>query len=215
MAVKHEILILENSSLFRNSIKSMLEKEEFDVIGEISHWEELFPILKVVTPNLLLLHFSHQTDSYLKSLYKLKKEYPHIPVLLVMSRDYAASIREFIRIGINGFIYDDTSLSGLIRAIEQVTNRLEYFPDGILKVLKETMQSDFENTHKMNPKDLLTPREIEVCRLFCNGLTYKEIGAKLNISPRTVETHKKNILAKLQIKSLAGLVKYAVQNQLV
>lgn len=215
MIVKHEILILENSSLFSSGIKSLLEKEELEVIGEIRYWDGLFAVLKTVTPNIILVDLIHRTDSSFESLNKLRNEYPNIPVLPIISADCADCIKDFFKIGINGFVFGDTSLSELIMAIDRVANRKEYFPEGTLKVLKESMLSDLINIKPVRYQEALSSREIEVCRLLCNGLTCKEIGAHLNISPRTVESHKKNIHVKLQIKSTASLVKYAIQNQLV
>lgn len=215
MTVKHKILILENFSLFSTGIKSMLEKEEFEVVGEIRQWDELFDILKTVTPDVILLDLLHYNNSFIKSLEKLRNGFPKIPVLLIVDEVLADFFKDFILMGITGFIYGDTSLPELIRAIEKVANGQEYFSGGILKVIREMLQSNQVSLQSIRKQNILSSREVEVCRLFCNGLTYKEIGAKLHISSRTVESHKKNILAKLQIKTTAEIVKYAIRYHLI
>ena len=215
MTVKHKILILENFSLFGTGIKSMLEREEFEVVGQIRQWEELFELLKTVTPDVILLDLLHYNNSFIKSLEKLRNGFPDIPVLLIIDEDFADFFKDFILMGIPGFINGDTSLSELIRAIDIVAGGQEYFSGGILKVLKEMLKSDQVSLPKEINQNILSSREVEVCRLFCNGLTYKEIGATLHISPRTVESHKKNILAKLHIKTTAEIVKYAIQHHLI
>jgi DNA-binding NarL/FixJ family response regulator len=214
MTAKHKILILENFSLFSSGIKSMLENEDLEVLGEVRHWQELFEILKSITPDVILLDLIHYNHSTIESLEKLRNDHPNIPVLLLINEDFANFFRDLILMGITGFVYGDTSLSELIRAIETVATGNEYFPNGILKILRETLQSDRVNLKTLRHQYILTPREVAVCKLFCDGLTYKEIGTTLHISPRTVETHKRNIFAKLKIKSTAELVKYAIFHNL-
>ncbi|HEY3370831.1 MAG TPA: response regulator transcription factor [Prolixibacteraceae bacterium] len=209
-----KILIFFNFSIFSHGIKSLLEKEQFQVVGEASHWEELFQHLKSVTPDVILLDLSHCNDSSIKSLQRLRNDYPQIPVLLCLDEDCTDHIRDLIVMGVMGFVFFDTTFPELINAIDRVASGREYFPDGILKLLKEELQFDRENRSAQYHRGHLTSREMSVCKLICNGLTHKEIGIGLYISPRTVETHKKNILAKLKIKSTAELVKYAIQNHL-
>lgn len=214
MTVSHKILILVNFSIFSIGIKSILEKEELLVMGEASHWDELFEILKIDIPDVILLDLPHCNNSGFASLEKLRKDYPGIPVLLFIHEGCSDFLRDFILIGIMGFAFRDTTLPELVKAIDRVANGREYFPDGILKLLKETLQSDRENLTTFNHHYQLTTREAAVCKLFCNGLTYKEIGSELYISPRTVETHRRNIFTKLKIKSTAELVKYAIRHNL-
>lgn len=214
MTIQHKILILVNFSFFNSGIKSILEKAEFQLVGEVSHWDGLFDFLKSITPDIILLDFLHYHDDDVKSLKTLRNDYPEIPVLLFINEDSPDLLRDFIVMGIIGFVFSDTTLQELIKAIDRVAGGHEYFPNGISKLLKDTLQSD-RRFHKMiHHSDLLTLRELEVCRLICNGYTHKEIGVELNVSPRTVETHKKNILSKLRIKSTAELIKYMIQNHL-
>lgn len=192
----------------------MLENKELEVLGEVRHWQELFEILKSITPEVILLDLLHYNDSTIESLEKLRNEYPKIPVLLLVNEDLAHLFRDFILMGIPGIVYGNASLSELISAIEAVATGNEYFPNGIFKILMETLHSDRVNKKTLRHQYLLTPRETAVCKLFCNGLTYKEVGSELKISSRTVETHRRNIFAKLKIKSTAELVKYAILHNL-
>jgi DNA-binding NarL/FixJ family response regulator len=185
------------------------------VLGEIRHWDELFEILKSVTPDVILLDLLHNNGSYIESLEKLRNKYPDIPVLLLINQDCADFFRDFILLGITGFVYGDASLPELIKAIETVSAGQEYFPNGILKMLRKTLQPVTVGLQTTLSENTLTPRELDICKLFYNGLTYKEIAAKLYISPRTVETHKKNILAKLKGNSTADIIKYTIKHNLI
>lgn len=214
MSIQYKILTLVNFSIFSSGIKSILEKEEFHVIGEASHWDGLFELLERMTPDIILLDFLYFTDSTVKLLQKLRNDYAEIPVLLFINQDSSDFLRDFIVMGIMGFVFSNTTLPELITAIDRVANGREYFPDGISKLLKEALQCNHGDLQMFRHIELLTLRELAVCDLICNGLTYKEIGTELYISPRTVETHKRNIFAKLKIKSTAELIKYRIQNRL-
>lgn len=209
------IAILVNSSIFSRGVQCILEKAELQVVGEARHWKELFDILSRITPQIVLLNLLPYSETCIEWLERLKHEYPGIPVLLIIREDCVDHFKDFVLMGITGFVYSETSPHELIRAIHKVANGHEYFPAGILNIFRETLEMNTEAFHTGSFQHLLTSREDSVCKLFCNGLTYKEIGAKLYISPRTVESHKKNILAKLKIKSTADLVKYAIQHHMI
>ena len=214
MTSRHKILILVNFSFFNSGIKSILEEAEFQLVGEVSHWEGLFEFLKSITPDIILLDFVHYNDSGVKSLQTLRNDYPEIPVLLFIDRDSTSLLKDFIVMGIHGFVFSDTTLPELKMAIDLVASGREYFPNGISRLLKETFQSNWKNHKILRHSEFLTLRELDVCKSICDGSTHKEIGEQLHISPRTVETHKKNIFAKLKIRSTAELVKYMIQNHL-
>lgn len=209
------IAILANSSIFSSGVRCILEKSGFQVIGEAHKWKELFEILSKETPRIILLNLLPYSENCIEWLERLRHEYPHIPVLLIIKEDCIDYFKDFVLMGITGFVYSETSPQELIRAIYKVAEGHEYFPAGILKIFRETLEMNAEAVHSAHLQHLLTTREACICKLFCNGMTYKEIGAKLYISPRTVESHKKNILAKLKIKSTADMVKYAIQHHLI
>jgi len=210
-----KIVILENISLFSSGIRAFLEKEKFLVVGEASDWDELFKILQNNTPDVALLDLLRYPDEGIISLEKLRKEFPEIPVLVITNATYSDYFRDYLMIGVYGLIYSNATRSEMINAVNKVARHQEYFPDEILHVMRESLQADPLNSHILHQLHRLTARENAVLKLFCNGLSYKEIGKTLGISIRTVETHKKNILAKLKIKSTAEMVKYALVHHLI
>jgi RNA polymerase sigma factor (sigma-70 family) len=210
-----KIVILENISLFSSGIRAFIEKEKFLVVGEASDWDELFKILQNNTPDVALLDLLRYPDEGIISLEKLRKEFPEIPVLVITNATYSDYFRDYLMIGVYGLIYSNATRSEMINAVNKVARHQEYFPDEILHVMRESLQADPLNSHILHQLHRLTARENAVLKLFCNGLSYKEIGKTLGISIRTVETHKKNILAKLKIKSTAEMVKYALVHHLI
>jgi DNA-binding NarL/FixJ family response regulator len=215
MKSRPNIFILADFSIFSGGIKCILEKAGFHLLGEARHWENLFDALIKVTPDIIILNLIPYPDICKEQLRKIRNNYPDIPLLVIVKEGYADFFKEFILLGIKGFLFNNATPGELIKAVIQITMGKEYFPPGILNLVKETLNMNNTHAQAVDYPNLLTSREITICKLFCKGLTYKEIGAELYISPRTVESHKKNILFKLKIKTTADIVKYALQNHLI
>lgn len=209
-----QIIALVNSSIFSSGIQCLLDKSAVKILGIAQHWHELFSLLQEMHPDALLIDFQNQKHSGNEYLEKLRAEYPAIPIVLILGEQNGDSLAEFISLGINGFVYNDT-FDGLVRSIELVANGHEYFSEGMLNWFMQKLQIKENHLFIKDHHPQLTPREMDVCKLFCSGLSYKQIASTLYISPRTVESHKKNILDKLKIKSTADLVKYAIHNHLI
>lgn len=209
------IFILTDFSIFSGGIKCILERAGFHLLGEARHWENLYEALLKTSPEIIILNLIPFNDICKEQLRKLRNNYSDIPLLVIVKEDYNDFFKDFILMGITGFIFNDATPGELIKAVTHVTMGKEYFPPGILNLVKETLSISHTHSQAIEYHNLLTSRETTICKLFCKGLTYKEIGAQLYISPRTVESHKKNILSKLKVKSTADLVKYAMQHHLV
>ena len=210
-----KIAILENYSLFGSGIRSILnEIDDFNIVAEVKDVIELAPEFQTVKPDVIIMDIIHCGDDGVKSVKKIRRNYSGVPVLLILSDDYTCNFEEYIAQGVKGFVFNDAGSGDLVTAIKTLKKGEDYFPAKVWLLLK-----DYLRTHKnykvLNGKsEILTNREISVLKMFCKGLTYKEIGSNLNISPRTVESHKKNILKKLNINSTAEMVQYAIQNNL-
>lgn len=215
MISTHKIVILLNFSIFSSGIKSILERKGIKVLGQANHWNDFFELLQTTNPDALLIDLLQYNDSCTGSLDQLRVEYAHIPVVLIINENCADYLADFILMGVTGFVSNDTTPEQLVKAIDCVANDHEYFAEGILTRFKQNLQSRRTSLATSAPIHKLTERETAVCKLFCNGLTYKEIGEELFISPRTVETHKKNILAKLKMKSTVDMVKYAIHHRMI
>ena len=208
-----KIAILERYALLGSGIRSILINEvECEVIAQAKTSTELIASLGNNLPDVIIIDIMSTDNSGIKPLRKIRRVFPKIPVLLIVSSHYADCFEEYIRLGAKGFIFNTSNGEELVTAVKKLKNGKEYFTNRVWKVFKDSIQ--LGNKHRNNTQKL-TDREVSVIRLFSSGLTYKEIGAQLNISPRTVETHKRNILSKLKMHSTAEMVKYAIRNNLL
>ncbi len=207
------IAILERFALLGSGIKAILKsKVECVVVAQSKTSTELLASLRDLMPDVIIIDIMSTDNSGMKPLRKIRRALPKVPVLLIVSSHYADCFEEYIRLGVKGFIFNTSNGEELVAAIKKLKNGKEYFPNKVWKVFKDSIQL---GKQQKNTVQKLTDREVTVIKAFSNGLTYKEIGAQLNISPRTVETHKRNILAKLKMHSTADMVKYAYRNNLL
>ncbi len=207
------IAILERFALLGSGIKAILKsKVECVVVAQSKTSTELLASLRDLMPDVIIIDIMSTDNSGMKPLRKIRRALPKVPVLLIVSSHYADCFEEYIRLGVKGFIFNTSNGEELVAAIKKLKNGKEYFPNKVWKVFKDSIQL---GKQQRNTVQKLTDREVTVIKAFSNGLTYKEIGAQLNISPRTVETHKRNILAKLKMHSTADMVKYAYRNNLL
>jgi len=208
-----KIAIIENYSLFCAGIKALLRQmEEVEIFAEAKNIDELMQNLKKQKPGLLIIDGIHSEVAILKQVKKIKRFFPGIPVLLITNPDYADSFEEYIYHGVKGFILGNANAEELEHIIHKLANGEDYFKKDVWQLLKTSIQSR-KSVNSRESK--LTDREITVLKLFSKGFSFKEIGNNLSISPRTVETHKKNILSKLKISTTVDMVKYALHNHII
>jgi len=207
-----KILLVDGSSILRRALRMLIELQENLIVeGEANSAEDLFAILKTKEPTLVIVNNLNIDDSVSNICKRLTEEYPHIPLLVICLGDYDYSITTCIKKGVRGVILKDDKPEDLFAAINRITagERFITISEKDLSALHRK-DSDTENQFK-----IISDREYSVLKLFSEGLTYKEIGEKLNISPRTVESHKNNLLKKYNFSSLQEMISFAVKHKLI
>jgi len=207
-----KIAILERFTLLGAGIASMLGGEkQCEVLVIAQTKEELIRRLGKAVPDVIIIDVIHGENSSVKPIKRIRRAFPSTPLLLIVSANYADCFEEYIRMGVKGFVFNTSDAKDFLKAIRKLRDGEEYFNHKVWNIFKSSIQS---RKHKVQDQKL-TDREVSVLKLFSSGMTYKEIGSELNISPRTVETHKRNILAKLKINTTADMVKYAYRNNIL
>jgi DNA-binding NarL/FixJ family response regulator len=145
---------------------------------------------------------------------KIKQKNPGIKIIMLSADKSEYSISEAIKSGADGYLHKDTSVDEIKKAIRSVKNNKEYFGNSISGSVFRSYANKIREGKKHASKSL-SDREIEIVRYISEGLTYKEIGNKLHISTRTVESHKNNILQKLDVKTIPELIKAAIKHNYI
>lgn len=210
-----KIGMIESYSLFSSGIKTILESANENVfVGLGGDARELKNSLNGTIPDIILIDVLHSRNAGIEEIKNVRKTFPQIPFLLIAAQDCSECFQDYLNSGAKGIVFATDKMEDLINAVQLICNGKEYFSGAITKNRSNGLESAPKLTRPKFKDNLLTDRELEVLKLFCDGLTYREIGKKLYISHRTVESHKNNILAKLNLKSKAELIKYATRNNL-
>lgn len=210
-----KLLIVDDHKIVRDGIKAMLlGNADITLIGETTNTAGLLEIFKTQLPDVIIMDIKLGAISGIDITKMLTEEYPKIKVIVLTGNVEENYIIASFKAGAKGFLSKDTSKEEFIEAIKAVVADQNYFG----RTISQNVQQIFARQMSNNISDAQKPlseRELDVLKLFANGLNFKQIAEQLAISPRTVETHKKNILEKLGLANTIEMVKYAIKNGLV
>ncbi len=212
-----KVVVVDDHQIVRDGIKALfLTEYKINVTGEAADYEGLMKVLEKHIPDVIVLDISLPGKSGVEIAEILKKDYPDIKILMLSSKTEEENIINSIHAGANGFLPKDTSKEEFIEAITLINNNEDYFGEKLSRIIYSSYIKHLKTKdEKATPENTLSEREIETLKLLSDGLSSKEIASKLCISPRTVESHKANILSKLNLKTSADLIKYAIKNGIV
>jgi len=199
------IMVTDDHQMFIDGLESLLKSNpEFKILPSATSWTLLKMELQRNIPNVLLLDISMPEMNGIDIVHKLKITHPEIKIILLSMFDDAYHIREGISAGVNGYILKETSKEELFNAIKTVHDGGSFYSQSVTETLIKGMQT-------VNRKEVkLSEREKQVLQLLTEENTTQEIAKILKLSPYTIETHRKNLLSKLDVRNTTGLVKYAL-----
>jgi DNA-binding NarL/FixJ family response regulator len=213
MNIKTRLLICDDHPLVRAGIKVTLGQEPtIDIVAEASNGREAVAETKRVRPDMVLMDMSMPELNGLEAAIQIKEFDKDIKVLIMTMYDDEAVVMRCLAAGASGYILKDAPLSQLIYAIGVVSKGHEYLDPGVTRHVNEFLQ---QSTPHQDSYDRLSPREREVLKLVAEGLSVKEVAIRLNIGVKTADTHKYNLMSKLDIHNAAGLIRYALQNKVL
>ena len=210
-----KLLIADDHKMLRDGINAMItDCYEIKVIGEASNGIEVLKLLELIETDVLLLDINMPHMDGVETCKKVNKLYPFVNILALTMYDEGAMISKMIKYGAKGYILKNTGKEKLIEAIKAVYNGQNYFSDRVKDTLIMSLSPEKKsNSGAFIPK--LTKREKEIINLIVNEHTTSEIAEQLFISEKTVETHRKNLLQKLNVRNTAGLVRIALEKGLL
>lgn len=210
------IIIADDHQIVRDGITAMLDEyEEIRIVGEAANGPEVLELCKKEGIDLIIMDLNMGEMGGIETTKRVKKEHPGIKVLALTMMKDDQKIRDMIQAGASGYVFKNSGVKDLLEAIETVMEGELYFSDEAVSTLVGNLnKSDAERKRESEDSEL-TEREREVLKLICQEYTNKEIGDKLYISVRTVDSHRRNLLQKTGARNTAGLVRYAVEHNLL
>ncbi|HVK96373.1 MAG TPA: response regulator transcription factor [Flavisolibacter sp.] len=209
-----KILIADDHKLLLDGISSLLEDEEgIEIVAKAFNGIEVLDILKTKECDICLLDISMPELDGIATAKLIKERNPSVKVMMLTTYNDREFVEELVDIGVFGYLLKNSTKEELVQAIRKVYSGGMYFSDEV----QQTLFRDYVKlTREKNQKDvMLTHREVEILKLLAKEFTNEKIAKELNISYRTVETHRKNLLHKTDSHNLAGLLKYAYSKNLI
>ncbi|MCA1794537.1 MAG: response regulator transcription factor [Desulfobacteraceae bacterium] len=218
---KTTTLIADDHPVVLEGIIRALEKEpDFEILGTASDGVQAVKMVKTLKPELVIMDISMPNINGIDATQAIKTWNEQIQVMIYTMYSDKEYITTLFRLGISAYILKRDPIKEVIRAAKVVREGGSYFTSGVRKVLSEqldalTMGDMAEAREMQNGISKLTVREKEIFALLADGLIPKEIADRLCISPKTIESHKYNIMHKLEVSSIAQLTKIAVKKGLI
>jgi DNA-binding NarL/FixJ family response regulator len=211
------ILIADDHDLMRRGIKALLQSHAgWEVCGEAHTGREAVAKAEELKPDVVILDISMPDLNGVDAAKRIRKTSPDTEVLILSVHYSDQLIRDILEAGVRGYIVKSDSDRDLIIAVETLANHKPFFTPRATEVMLTNFNEGKTRTEPPETmRDRLTSREREIVQLLAEGKSSKEVASSLNISVKTAETHRANIMRKLQLHTVSELVRYAVRNQII
>lgn len=211
------ILIADDHDVARRGIRSVLESRAgWEVCGEAKDGREAIEMASACKPDLILMDIGMPNLNGLEASRQILAASPEALILILTMHDTDQVVREVLRAGARGFLLKSDAGRDLIAAVEALQQQRTFFTTKVSQmVLNGFLNRENQELPEEEELDILTSREREVIQLLAEGKTSKEVAATLNLSVKTAETHRTNLMRKLDLHSVADLTRYAVRNGIV
>lgn len=207
------LLLADDHLIIRDGIKLMLKKNpDFEIVAEASNGREVLEYLtnNPDTVDVVLMDINMPEMNGIEASDFITKHIKNVTILALTMHAEETYITSMLKAGAMGYILKESGTGELVSAIKSVARGQKYYSNDVSVTMINALMND-----EKPKKSMLSEREIEVLGHIAGGSTNKEVGDMLCISGRTVETHRRNILAKLEVRNTAEMIRYAIENELV
>jgi DNA-binding NarL/FixJ family response regulator len=216
--MKLRILLADDHEIVRRGLCSLLQKHEgWEVCGEASDGREAVEMAKRLRPDVIIVDIGMPSLNGLEATRHLMQYNPHFKIIVLTITDSDQVIREALYAGARGFVLKSDAARDLVSAVEALQSKRMFFTPRV----NDLVLAGFLDKGHVTPRNeapqlpTLTVREREITQLLAEGRSSKEVAVLLNLSTKTVETHRSNIMRKLSLHSIRDLVVYAIKNNII
>ena len=206
--MKNTIVVADDHIIVRQALRTLLKDLGFEVVGEASDGLQAIDLVYELKPNILIVDLMMGSMNGLEVTRRVKKEYPGTCIVILSMYKDESYVIEALRAGAQAYVAKDSSKEDLLRAIHEAIAGNRYLGSFVSELAIQAYSEKRASEYR-EPYDTLSLREKEVMRMVVEGKTSKEIGESLFISARTIDTHRANIMRKLNLNSRSDLVRFA------
>lgn len=215
---KIRILIADDHSVVREGLRALLGRvSDFDVVAETADGEETVRVTAEKKPDVAIVDISMPNVNGIEATRQIKKKSPETKVLIFTIYENEEYVYQMVASGASGYVLKDAGKNDLINAVRTLHSGGRFFSPGVSQLIIDEFVRRSRSADDPAPQGRsgLTQRESEILKYIASGLTNGEIARKLFLSVRTINTHRTNLMHKLDVHNTAGLVRYAMENGLV
>lgn len=211
--MKTTVLLVDDHKIFRDGLRTLIEKEGMEVVGEAENGRKTIKLAEKLLPNVIIMDVSMPDMNGIEATRKIISEMPQVKVIALSMHSDRRFVLGMLEAGASGYLLKDCAFGELASAIKQVLTGNKYLSPKIADVVVKGYLNK-SNDSSVSGGAILTSREREILQLIAEGLTAKEIADHVFLSVKTVETHRRNIMQKLNMRSTVDLTKYAIREGL-
>jgi DNA-binding NarL/FixJ family response regulator len=210
------ILVADDHDIVRRGLRDLLtEHPGWEVVGEARTGREAVALAEQLQPEIIVMDISMPDLNGLEASHRIHKAFPKIGILILTLHFSDQLLANIIEAGARAYIMKSDAHRDLIRAVEALTMKRTFFTAAAADLLLHGFSKDRVEGAESRVRSRLTSREREIVQLLAEGKSSKEVAVALGISVKTAETHRANIMRKLEIHSVSEVVRYAVKNQII
>jgi len=209
-----KVLIADDHQIMREGLRALLEKEiDIQVLGEAEDGRMIQRMARELQPDVIIMDVAMPDLNGIEATRQIAAELPGIKIIALSMHDDRRFVLNMLKAGASGYMLKDCAFKDLAKAIRVVMSHKTYLSPEVADIVVKDYLSTTQPI-EASAFNLLSPREREVLQLIAEGKTSALIGERLNISIKTVETHRQNLMLKLKVRSVAELTKYAIREGL-
>lgn len=210
------IILADDHTILRNGLRLLLERQQdFTVIGEAGNGREAIDLAARELPDVAILDIAMPGLNGIEAAQRISSAHPRMAIIILSVHSDEAYILRALKAGARGYLLKDSPEGDLLQAVRAVASGKAFFSPAVSKVLAEDYVRQVRQHGLEDPYDLLTARERELLQLIVELKPTKEIADLLNLSPHTIDTHRGNLMQKLNVHSIPELILYAVRKGII
>ena len=213
---KTRILLADDHKLMRRGLKALIEQQpDLTVVGEADDGRQAVALATSLKPDLLVMDIGMPNLNGIEAAHQITQAIPGTAIVILSMHSDESYVLRALKAGAKGYLLKDSAESDLIRAVHAVAGGKSFFSPAVSKVLLDDYVRKLQRSGAEDAYDLLTPREREILQLIAEGKSNKDAANLLNLSVYTVETHRSNIMEKLNLRGVPELILYAVRKGII
>jgi len=210
------IILADDHAAMRHGLRLVLEQQaDFEVVGEISDGREAVALAETLKPDVAVLDITMPNLNGIEAARQITAKQPDVSVIILSMHADESFVLRALKAGARGYVLKESAEGDLINAIRLVSEGKSFFSPAVSRMLVQDYVRQMQDKDVEDSYELLTPRERELLQLVAEGKSNKDVANMLNLSVYTVETHRGNILSKLNLHSVPELILYAVRKGVI